>query len=173
MDDFGTSNRPATDLDHYGALGLKRENDPTIEDIQAAYRHLTLQFHAGRNNPTIERETAALNLSRSVKEAYKALMDAKLREEEAAKAGTLKSGKDERASSPDADPTSPSGRSKSRPRWPALRMSPPLFTSTSSETASTIEDSKMPLEKSHTVKLQDVSTLKNHLPAAALYEDTV
>jgi curved DNA-binding protein CbpA len=43
MDDFGMFNIPVINLDYYAALGLKRENDPSIEDIQAAYRHLVSQ----------------------------------------------------------------------------------------------------------------------------------
>lgn len=33
-------NIPVINLDYYDALGLKREDDPSIEQIQGAYRHL-------------------------------------------------------------------------------------------------------------------------------------
>ncbi|CAE6459730.1 unnamed protein product [Rhizoctonia solani] len=60
MDDFGMFNIPVMSVDHYAALGLKRENDPNIEDIRNAYRHLALQWHPERNKGTAKRGAADL-----------------------------------------------------------------------------------------------------------------
>ncbi|KAF8753283.1 DnaJ protein [Rhizoctonia solani] len=107
-------------VDHYQALGLKRENDPNIDDIQNAYRHLALQWHPERNKGTAKRETAALKFI-EINEAYKVLMDKKMRESKEAAKGK-KSKKDERAMSPSADSMNPDGRSRSRPRWSAAAL---------------------------------------------------
>ncbi|CAE7176251.1 unnamed protein product [Rhizoctonia solani] len=120
MDDFGMFNIPVMSVDHYAALGLKRENDPNIEDIRNAYRHLALQWHPERNKGTAKRGAADLKFI-EINEAYKVLMDQKLREEKAAGKGK-KVKKDERAMSPSADPASPNGRSRSRPRWSAAAL---------------------------------------------------
>ncbi|CAE6459723.1 unnamed protein product [Rhizoctonia solani] len=120
MDDFGMFNIPVMSVDHYDALGLKRENEPGIEEIQNAYRHLALHWHPERNKGTMKRETAALKFI-EINEAYKVLMDQKLREAKAAGKGK-KSKKDGRAMSPSTDPASPNGRSKSRPRWSAAAL---------------------------------------------------
>ncbi|KDN40733.1 hypothetical protein RSAG8_07908, partial [Rhizoctonia solani AG-8 WAC10335] len=113
-------NIPVMSVDHYDALGLKRENEPGIEEIQNAYRHLALHWHPERNKGTMKRETAALKFI-EINEAYKVLMDQKLREAKAAEKGK-KSKKDGRAMSPSTDPASPNGRSKSRPRWSAAAL---------------------------------------------------
>ncbi|CAE6363587.1 unnamed protein product [Rhizoctonia solani] len=120
MDDFGMFNIPVMSVDHYQALGLRRENDPNIDDIQNAYRHLALQWHPERNKGTAKRETAALKFI-EINEAYKVLMDKKMREAKQAAKGK-KSKKDERAMSPSADSMSPDGRSRSRPRWSAAAL---------------------------------------------------
>ncbi|KAH7341335.1 hypothetical protein B0J17DRAFT_646150 [Rhizoctonia solani] len=120
MDDFGMFNIPIMSVDHYDALGLKRQNDPNIEDIQNAYRHLALHWHPERNKGTAKRETAALKFI-EINEAYKVLMDQKMREAKAAGKGK-KSKKDERAMSPPVGPASPNGRSRSRPRWSAAAL---------------------------------------------------
>ncbi|ELU44172.1 DnaJ domain-containing protein [Rhizoctonia solani AG-1 IA] len=120
MDDFGMFNIPVMSVDHYQALGLKRENDPNIDDIQNAYRHLALQWHPERNKGTAKRETAALKFI-EINEAYKVLMDKKMRESKEAAKGK-KSKKDERAMSPSADSMNPDGRSRSRPRWSAAAL---------------------------------------------------
>ncbi|CAE6532966.1 unnamed protein product [Rhizoctonia solani] len=140
MDDFGMFNIPVMSVDHYDALGLKRQNDPNIEDIQNAYRHLALQWHPERNKGTAKRETAALKFI-EINEAYKVLMDQKMREAKAAGKGK-KSKKDERAMSPPADPTSPNGRSRSRPRWSAAALISRGQNSTPDITVSSMDEHK-------------------------------
>ncbi|CAE6385354.1 unnamed protein product [Rhizoctonia solani] len=141
MDDFGMFNIPVMSIDHYDALGLKRENEPGMEEIQNAYRHLALQWHPERNKGTAKRETAALKFI-EINEAYKVLMDQKMREAKAAGKGK-KPKKDERAMSPAGDPTSPNGRSKSRPRWSAAAlMSRSQLSATPDITVSSINEPK-------------------------------
>ncbi|KAG9082539.1 DnaJ sub B member 2, partial [Ceratobasidium sp. UAMH 11750] len=112
--DFDMFNIPVFNLDHYGALGLKKEADPTVEEIQAAYRHLALQWHPERNKDLGKRETASLKFV-EINEAYKFLMDKKQREaKQAAKAAKSKR-KSERALSPRAGAISPTSTRPSSP----------------------------------------------------------
>lgn len=129
-------NIPVMSVDHYDALGLKRENDPNMEDIQNAYRHLALQWHPERNKGTAKRETAALKFI-EINEAYKVLTDKKMREAKQAGKGK-KSKKDERAMSP----TSPNGRSRSRPRWSAAALMSRAQNSTPDITVSSTDESR-------------------------------
>ncbi|KAG9101322.1 DnaJ sub B member 8, partial [Ceratobasidium sp. 392] len=117
--DFDMFNIPVINLNHYDALGLKEEDNPTVEEIQAAYRHLALQWHPERNKDLGRRETASLKFV-EINEAYKFLMDKKQREaKQAAKAAKSK----KRALSPRAGAISPTstrpmspGRSEIFPR---------------------------------------------------------
>ncbi|KAG8738616.1 hypothetical protein FRC10_006648 [Ceratobasidium sp. 414] len=126
--DFDMFNIPVINLDHYGALGLKKEVDPTVEEIQAAYRHLALQWHPERNKDLGKRETASLKFV-EINEAYKFLMDKKQREaKQAAKAAKSKR-KSERALSPRSGaisptPTRPSSPGRSLVRSRAISQPP-------------------------------------------------
>ncbi|QRV90144.1 DnaJ domain protein [Ceratobasidium sp. AG-Ba] len=126
--DFDMFNIPVINLNYYDALGLKEEDDPTVEEIQAAYRHLALQWHPERNKDLGKRETASLKFV-EINEAYKFLMDKKQREaKQAAKAAKSKR-KDERALSPRAlspraGVTSPT-RTSSPGRSRAVSQPPP------------------------------------------------
>ncbi|KAF8599557.1 DnaJ-domain-containing protein [Ceratobasidium sp. AG-I] len=144
--DFDMFNIPVINLDYYDALGLKREDDPTMEQIQAAYRHLALQWHPERNKTSSKRETASLKFI-EINEAYKVLMDKKQREaKQAAKTAKHKHRKEERALSPRgrsalglARLTSPV-RSRSRSQSPNSRVvsqlpKPELFVSNPDESS--------------------------------------
>ncbi|KAG8720275.1 hypothetical protein FRC09_009816 [Ceratobasidium sp. 395] len=145
--DFDMFNIPVINLDHYDALGLKKDSNPTVEEIQAAYRHLALQWHPERNKDLGKRETASLKFV-EINEAYKFLMDKKQREaKQAAKAAKSKR-REERALSPlaramspgSARPTSPSrsenhsrgtkSRALSQPPMPDIKVTNPANQST-------------------------------------------